>query len=95
MCRVAPREGVLDGEAAGHEAGHTEADHGFGPVRVGFEVERQAMVEHVYRSVTEAVELLVVRRDARRNRQSRFGEGGPSRVGDTARAALVPNGQWE
>nr|WP_308408502.1 hypothetical protein [Streptomyces samsunensis] len=49
----------------------------------------------MYRSVTEAVELLVVRRDARRNRQSRFGEGGPSRVGDTARAALVPNGQWE
>lgn len=45
-CRVAPGDGVLTGEAAGHEVGHREVDHGFGAVGVGFVVACQASVQH-------------------------------------------------
>lgn len=34
-CRVASGDGVLAGEAAGHEVGHGEVDHGFGAFRGG------------------------------------------------------------
>lgn len=45
-CRVVPRDGVLAGEAGGHEVGHGEVDHGFGAVRVGFAVTGQAAMEY-------------------------------------------------
>jgi hypothetical protein len=40
-----PGDGVLSGEAAGHQVGHREVDHGFGAVWVGFVVAGQAAVE--------------------------------------------------
>ena len=45
-CRVAPGDGGLAGEAAGHQVGHGEMDHGFGAVRMGLVVARQAAVQH-------------------------------------------------
>ena len=45
-CGGAPEDGVLAGEAAGHEVSHREVDHGFGAGGKRFVVAGQAAVEH-------------------------------------------------
>lgn len=54
LLRVAPGDGVLAGEAPGHEVGHGDVNQGFGPGGKGFVVAGQVASPPAY--VVQAVE---------------------------------------